>query len=218
LRVLSLIHQEDAPAGVFAEVTPGLEDASFALGNPPARDGYDAAIVFGGEVNVDEETANPWLREEKAFIGDLLARGTPLLGVCLGAQLVAEAAGGWVGPLEGGAEIGWRDVELTDAGDPVLGVMPARFRALEWHGYHAQLPPDATALARNESGLQAFRLDGRPVWGIQFHAEATGATLDAWIAQEPEPPPGFAGDNAAEIVRWNELGRRLCRAFLEQTG
>jgi GMP synthase-like glutamine amidotransferase len=215
LHVLGLIHQEDSPAGVFADIIDDLEIASFALGRPPSRDGYDAAIVFGGEVNVDEEGANPWLREEKAFIRGLIESGRPLLGVCLGAQLIAEAAGAHVGPLPGGPEIGWSEVERVGE-DPLLGELPVRFRALEWHGYHAELPPGAVALARNGAGLQAFRLAHEPVWGIQFHAEATAGTLAHWIAQEPDPPPGFAGGSSDEIERWNELGRRLCQAFLRE--
>src|SRR4051794_34860790 len=145
MRALSLIHQEDAAAGVFADVIPDLEEASFALGRPPARDPaeYDATVVFGGEVNVDEEAEHPWMSEEKAYIRDIVRAGRPVLGVCLGAQLLAEAAGGRVGPLPGGPEVGWRDVELVRRDDPVLGVMPPRFRALEWHGYHAELPPGA---------------------------------------------------------------------------
>jgi GMP synthase-like glutamine amidotransferase len=218
LHVLSILHQEDSPLGVFAGEIEHVEEASFALGRPAPRDDYDATIILGGEANVDQEAEHPWLRDEKAYIQDLLETGRPVLGVCLGAQLIAEAAGAPVGPLPGGPEIGWRDVELLDPDDPVLGVMPPRFRALEWHGYHAELPPGATALARNDAGLQAFRLDGTPVWGIQFHAEATGATLDDWIALEKETPAGFAGDNSAELARWNELGRRLCRAFLGEAG
>jgi GMP synthase-like glutamine amidotransferase len=212
MRVLALIHQEDAAAGVFADEIDTLDEASFALGRPPSRDDHDATIVFGGEVNVDEEDAHPWMREEKAFIADLVAEGRPVLGVCLGAQLLAEAAGARVGPLPDGPEIGWREVERV-ADDPVLGALPPRFLALEWHGYHSGLPPGAVELARNGVGLQAFRLGDRPAWGIQFHAEVTARDLDRWTADEDDPDPTLAG-TPLEIGRWNELGRRLCRAFL----
>jgi GMP synthase-like glutamine amidotransferase len=211
MRVLSLIHQDDAAAGVFAEVTDGLEEASFALGRPPARDGYDAALVFGGSMNVDED--HRWLAEEKVFLGDLIARDVPVLGVCLGAQLLAEAAGGPVSRLPQ-PEVGWHDVERL-ASDPVLDALPQRFRALEWHGYRFETPPGAIELARNGVGAQAFRMPERPVWGIQFHAEVTRSGLQKWIDDEDEPDPALGGTDQ-EIDRWNELGRGLCRAFLRE--
>jgi GMP synthase-like glutamine amidotransferase len=213
MRVLALIHQEDATSGVFAEVAADLEEASFALGRPPSVDDHDAVMVFGGSMNVDEEDEHPWLREEKEFIRNLVAAGIPVLGVCLGSQLLAEAAGGRVAKLPH-PEVGWHEVERT-ADDPVLDVMPPRFRALEWHGYQSDLPPGAVELARNEVGLQAFRLDDLPAWGIQFHAEVTAAGLAKWINDEDEPPAGLAAQSEREIARWNELGRRLCGAFLE---
>jgi GMP synthase-like glutamine amidotransferase len=211
LRVLSLIHQEDAAAGVFADVIDDLDEASFALGRPPSRDGYDATLVFGGEVNVDEEDQHPWMREEKRYIRELVDAGHPVLGVCLGSQLLAEAAGGHVGKLPR-PEVGWHDVELV-ADDPVLGVLPRRFRALEWHGYRFELPPGGIELARNHTGLQAFRLTDKPVYGIQFHAEASPTSVNKWISEEDDPDPTLA-DTPSELGRWNELGRELCRAFL----
>jgi GMP synthase (glutamine-hydrolysing) len=213
LRVLSLIHQEDAAAGVFADVIDDLDEASFALGRPPSGDGYDATIVFGGEVNVDEEDRHPWMREEKRYIRELVESGRPVLGVCLGSQLVAEAAGGRVEKLPQ-PEVGWHDVDVV-SDDPVLGALPRRFRALEWHGYRFEVPPGGVELARNDVGLQAFRLADRPVYGIQFHAEASARSLDKWIAEEDEPHPTLA-DSPREIGRWNELGRQLCRAFLRE--
>jgi GMP synthase-like glutamine amidotransferase len=213
MRVLSLIHQRDAATGVFADVIDDLEEASFALGEPPSRDGYDATIVFGGSMNVVEEDEHPWLREEKEFIRALVDNGHPVLGVCLGSQLLAEVAGATVDRLPR-AEIGWHDVELV-GNDPVLGVLPRRFSALEWHGYGSELPPGALELARSSAGLQAFRLDRQPAWGIQFHAEVTNRDLEKWIAEEDRPDPALAG-TPERIGAWNELGRSLCRAFLRE--
>jgi GMP synthase-like glutamine amidotransferase len=222
--VLSLIHQEDAAAGVFAEAAAAaghtLEEASYALGRPPLRPlgEYGAVIVFGGEVNVDQEEANPWMTDEKAAIKGLIESGRPVLGVCLGSQLLAEAAGANVGPMPGDPEVGWHEVERV-ADDPVLGVLPQRFLALEWHGYHAELPPGAVELARNAVGLQAFRLGGRPAWGIQFHAEATSETLARWIDDETDGKvdlEALAAESRRRIGRWNEQGKRLCGAFLEE--
>jgi GMP synthase-like glutamine amidotransferase len=215
LRVLSLIHQEDAAAGVFADVIDDLDEASFALGRPPSHDGYDATLVFGGEVNVDQEDRHPWMREEKRYIRELVDAGRPVLGVCLGSQLVAEAAGGRVGKLPR-PEVGWHDVELV-GDDRVLGALPRRFRALEWHGYHVELPPGGVELARNDVCSQAFRLADKPVYGIQFHAEVSARDLNRWIADEDDPDPALAG-TPQEIGRWNVLGRELCRAFLREAG
>jgi GMP synthase-like glutamine amidotransferase len=226
MRVLSLIHQYDAPLGVFAGAIKAagaqLEEASFALDRPPARppSDYDATIVLGGAVNVDEADRNPWMDGEKALVRELVERRLPVLGVCLGAQLLAEAAGAEVGPLAGGPEIGWHEVDLLPDGarDPVLGTLPPRFLAFEWHGYGAGLAPGAVELARNSSGLQAFSLGDRPAWGIQFHAEVDRETVDGWIDRDPDDvdPQALKAQSARELPRWNELGRKLCEAFLAE--
>ena len=111
----------------------------------------------------------------------LLDRGVPLLGVCLGSQLLAEAAGA---PARRASEpeIGWHEVEVTGGGsrDPLLGPLAPRFEAFQWHSYECPLPPGATALARSDMCLQAYRI-GDSAWGIQFHAEVTRADAEAWI-------------------------------------
>src|SRR6266496_4741819 len=93
--------------------------------------------------------------------------------LCLGVQLLARAAHSWVGPLAE-PEIGWYEVELTAAGgaDPVLGGLPERFEAFQWHYYTYGIPGGAQELARSERCTQAFRL-GERVWGVQFHPEVT---------------------------------------------
>src|SRR5690242_3068770 len=164
MHVLSLIHEADAPTGVFADVIAGagaeLEEASIALGTRPSRPPaeYDAVLVMGGGMHVDQADEHPWLGEAKALIGNLIEARVPLLGVCLGSQLVAEAAGAEVGPLPGGPEIGWHEVELTSAAehDPVMSALPSRFSAFQWHSYGAfTAPPDSATLAANSAGLQA---------------------------------------------------------------
>ena len=95
MRVLSIVHHDNARAGVFGEVLgTELIEWNPSLGDsPPPLDGFEAVMVFGGAMHVDQEAAHPWLRSEKELIGRHLEQGTPLLGVCLGAQLVAEVAG-----------------------------------------------------------------------------------------------------------------------------
>lgn len=185
---------------------------------------YDAVMVFGGAMHADQEDLHPWLREEKRLLRDLLERGAPVLGVCLGAQLLAEAAGA-TARRAGRPEIGWREVEVTAEGaaDPLLAPLAPRFEAFQWHSYEFTLPPGATALARSDVCLQAYRVD-RFAWGIQFHAEVTAADAGAWIddyrsdedAVRAGVDPKLLRDRTrAAIAGWNALGRALCERFLD---
>jgi GMP synthase (glutamine-hydrolysing) len=165
-------------------------------------------MIFGGEANVDED--HEWLRREKAWLAGLLEDGTPLLGVCLGAQLIAEVAGAAVRRLPQ-PEVGWHTVY----GDGDL--LPDSFLAYEFHRYgFAHAPAGATELAHNDAGCQAFRLGN--ALAIQFHAEVDEATALGWIR---DYGPGVGADvgrvteeTKDEIARWNELGRGLCERWL----
>lgn len=218
MEVLSVVHSERAGTELFASVVAAaghrLVEWNFAERGVPAA--VDAVLVFGGSMHPDQESQHPWMTDELAWLRGLIAGGVPTLGICLGSQLLARAAGAWVGPLPE-PEIGWSEVELTDAGlaDPVLAALPARFDALEWHKYHHGLPDDAVELARNSSCLQAFRL-GDACWGVQFHPEVTEPQLARWIDEDGEP---YGRDRLQAMTHerigtWNELGRRLCTAFL----
>jgi GMP synthase (glutamine-hydrolysing) len=220
---LSIVHGEDARTELFAplfvEAGHRLDEWSFGWGTPPPQplDSYDAVLVFGGAMHVDHEDAHPWLREEASWLRGLVRASTPTLGICLGSQLLAQAAGASVGPLAE-PEIGWYEVELTEAGgaDPVLSSLPHRFDALQWHHYGHGLPEGAVELARNDASLQAFRL-GETCWGVQFHPEVTEPQLGRWIADASDPPPDperLRHETRTRIGAWNDLGRRLCRSFL----
>jgi GMP synthase (glutamine-hydrolysing) len=227
MRVLSITHQANAGAGAFGE-TPGAELVGWTplSGEPPPLDEIDAVMVFGGEMHVDQEHLHPWLRGEKELIRALLERDMPLLGVCLGSQLLAEAAG--ARPQRAAApEIGWRRIEVTEEGraDPVIGPIAPSFEVFEWHSYEAPLPPDGVALARNEACLQAFRVNGRSAWGVQFHAEVTAADLGSWLDGWHEDadavgtglnPDAVRSDSERLIGAQNELGRGLAERFLAQ--
>jgi GMP synthase-like glutamine amidotransferase len=229
VRVLAIIHQSDAGLGVFADAI----DAAGAridewyparqANPPPELRGYGAVITLGGAMHADQEREHPWLRSEKELLGRLLDAGTPLLGVCLGGQLLAEAAGADV-RRAGAPEIGWYDVHKSRAADDdsLLGPLPPRFRALEWHSYEFSLPPGATALARSECCLQAFRI-GDAAWGIQFHAEVAPADLESWIDDYRSDPDAIASGLDPHALRaevreaiagWNEFGRDLVRRFM----
>jgi GMP synthase-like glutamine amidotransferase len=177
VRVLSVVHELDAGAGVFGDF-----DTWVPSSGPPPEDGFDALMIFGGSMHVDQNDGHPWLTAEKRFIREQLERGTPILGVCLGSQLLAEAAG--AAPFRmPEPEIGWYDVEITEAGaaDPVLGPLAPSVELFEWHHYAAPLPPGAVELARTPTSVQAFRIEGRPAWGLQFHAEVTHENLMSWL-------------------------------------
>jgi len=227
--VLSLVHQAGAGSGVFLDAVRErgyeLDERCVPEGDEaPAPDPYAAVLIFGGSANVDEEDRRPWLRTERDLLERALALDKPVLGVCLGAQQLALAAGGRVWPNES-FEIGWLTVHATPeaATDAVLGPLPGRLHACEWHGYGFDLPPRGVPLFRNERGLQAFRL-GQRQWGIQFHAEVRRSTLEGWMRGDDgrREAVGAGVDLAAlraetdaRIEEWNELGRGLCRRFLD---
>ena len=150
----------------------------------------------------------------------LLEDGKPMFGVCLGAQLIAHAAGAEVMRAPE-PEVGWIPVELTEAGreDPVTETLPERFEAFQWHHYTHVLPPGAEELARSATCTQAFRLG--KAWGVQFHPEIHASQVESWLADAPSdaPDPELLRTETRERIRsWNELGRELCGAFLAVAG
>ena len=225
MNVLAVIHGDKVRSGVFGEGVAAaghqLEEWSLAWDTPLPRplDDYGAVLVFGGAMHADQDDRHPWLRQENLFLQRLLDRHVPVLGVCLGAQMLAKAASAPVAPLSE-PEIGWFEVELTEEGrdDPVLGSLPPRFEAFQWHFYTHGLPAGAVELARSRVCTQAFRL-GEFAWGVQFHPEVTAEQIDSWIVEDADELPVSSEDFAAETERriagWNELGRTLCANFLE---
>ena len=231
MRILSVTHGSSVPGGVFEDAVHAagheLERWSVpAGGTPEPAASYDAVMVFGGSMHPDQDERFHWLAREEEFLRDVLDEGVPALGVCLGAQMLARAAGAWVAPAAA-PEIGWFDVELTPAGreDPVLGVLPERTRAFQWHSYTFGIPRDGVELAWSAVSTQAYRVGS--AWGIQFHAEVTLPMVEAWVAKEedelPVPAAAFLDETKAHIAAWNEQGRALCSRFLrvaanERTG
>jgi GMP synthase (glutamine-hydrolysing) len=226
MRVLSVVHQEDAATGVFADAVAERDGelTEWVITNGPPPDGrpddYDAVLIFGGAMHVDQEENHPWLRDEDELIRDLAARDVPMLGVCLGAQLIAKALGARVGAMPT-SQIGWFDVEQTPeaAGDPVFEKLPRRFSSFQWHSYAFELPPNALPLARDPACLQAYRA-GESAWGIQFHAEVTKESVEDWFrsSKPPDAPldlPALQRETQEKISAWNDLGKRLCGAFLD---
>jgi GMP synthase (glutamine-hydrolysing) len=220
VRILSLTHGPLVRAELFGDVVRegGHELVEWEIvsqGRPPAN-AFDAVLVFGGDMNVGEELEHPWLHDEYELLRGWVASGTPVLGVCLGAQTLAHALGGRVErapePL-----VGFYETELTDAGvaDPVLGAAPRRFEALNVNAFAFEVPPGATELARGPAP-QAFRA-GDGAWGVQFHPEVRRDQVVRWWREDealPKPLEELERELDEKISGWQELGRRLCRAFL----
>ncbi len=225
MRVLSATHGPTVPGGVFDEA---VEVGGHTLerwsvpdgGSPDPAASYDAVMAFGGSMHPDQDDRFAWLEREEEFLREVLAAEVPVLGVCLGAQMLARAAGAAVGPARA-PEIGWLDVSLTEAGaaDPVLGMFPPTATVFQWHHYTFEIAPGAVELARSEICSQAFRL-AQPAWGIQFHAEVTLPMVSAWTEEDPDelpmPPDELQADSERLIAESNEQGRALAEAFLRE--
>ncbi|HSS43352.1 MAG TPA: hypothetical protein VLK37_12480 [Solirubrobacterales bacterium] len=233
MRVLAIVHQRDAGPGVFAKAIGDaggtLDEWTLAERPQPPSDplGYDAVLVLGGAMNVDEGERHGWIAEEEALLRELLARGVPLLGLCLGGQLLAAAAG--AAPRRAPRpEIGWHQVEVTAEGedDPLLGPLAPNFEAFQWHSYEFPLPPGAVPLARSEVCLQAARI-GQRAWALQFHPEVSRADALHWVEDYRSDPdairigvdPAVLGpETEAKLAGFNELGHGLCRRWLSVVG
>ena len=179
MRVLSVVHELDAGVRACSVTFPTWVPS--AQPPPDVRD-VDALMVFGGSMHVDQNDEHRWLGPEKEFIRDALERGVPILGVCLGSQLLAEAAGARPHRTD---RAGDRLVRHRDHGGgrgrPLLAPLAPSVELFEWHHYAAPLPPGAVELARTPACVQAFRIEGKPAWGLQFHAEVTRENLFGWL-------------------------------------
>jgi GMP synthase (glutamine-hydrolysing) len=231
MRALAIVHQPDAGPGVFAEALrdAGVELDTWSIGRPgegPPREiaDYDAILTFGGAMHADQENRHPWLRFEKDFLAAMLEDRMPVLAVCLGCQLLAEAAGGSARRARE-PEMGWHPIELTEEGgsDPLLAALAPEFESFQWHSYEAVPPADAVTLARSAVCPQAYRI-GERAWGIQFHAEVTAADAEHWIDDYRSDedavrigldPEALRAETREKIAAWNQLGRELCLRFLD---
>jgi GMP synthase (glutamine-hydrolysing) len=192
--------------GVAVEVT------RVDRGEPVPRELGDAGglVVLGGAMGVYEADQHPHLRDELRLIEAALRAGAPVLGICLGSQLLAAALGARVAPAPA-KEIGWFAVtpKPAAASDRLFGPLPASFVALHWHGDVFELPGGATSLASSAmTKHQAFRY-GDHAYGILFHVEATPLEVQAMVDASRDELEG-AGVNAEELLA--ETGRRAAPA------
>ncbi|MHB8836492.1 MAG: type 1 glutamine amidotransferase [Candidatus Methylomirabilia bacterium] len=219
MRTLVIMHVENEGPGVFGELLQAagaeVRVARLHLGDAlPEPGALDAVLSLGGPMNVYEEERYPFLRDETRFLRAAVDRDLPVLGICLGAQMLAKAAGAPV-TKNHVEEVGWGTVRLTFAGqaDPLFRGLPATLPVFQWHGDTFGVPEGGALLATGDvCRNQAFRF--RRSYGLQFHLEADRALLATW----------FAGKEAgSDILRRcdelaPEVGRRartLLANFLE---
>ncbi len=169
---------------------------------------FAGLLVMGGPMSVNDEADYPWLKAEDRLLKQALADDFPTLGICLGSQLIAKAAGATVrrGPRK---EIGWYPARLTAAArhDRLFRELPEAVEVFQWHGEYFDTPPGAVNLASSELyQCQAFSI-GRNVYGLLFHLEVTGPMVSEWVATFKEELDGVKEYIRPEAIL-EELPRR----------
>lgn len=165
--------------------------------DPPNPADFDALIVMGGPMNVAEEDRYPFLIPEKTMIRRALELGKPYLGVCLGAQLLADALGAAVYAMDG-KEIGFYELPLTEAAstDPLLYGLERKITVFQWHGQTFDVPSEAELIVTgNDLAVnQGFRAG--KAWGLQFHPEVDGTMIGQWASEHlAETPDAYVQEN-----------------------
>ena len=216
MKVHSLEHQSYEGPGRIADWARArghtlTRTALYAGELPPPPEDFDLLVVMGGSMNIYQHRDHPWLAGEKRFLAEVLAAGKPVLGICLGAQLLADALGGKVFQ-NAEKEIGWWPVRVFDRSAP-FATFPETLTVMHWHGDTFSLPPGARAVAESAGCAQQAFVQGDRVVGLQFHleqgpvnvaeladacaAELTPARYVQTRAQLAELQPGFAETDAA---------------------
>lgn len=224
--VLVVEHVSEEPPGLIAEelsrAGAAVKVARVHRGDPVPRTavGLAGVVVMGGPMGIGDIGSLAHLRDELALLESALSRTVPVLGICLGSQILARALGGRVaaGPRP---EIGWAPLELSPAAalDPILRGVPSSFVALHWHGDVFDLPPGAVHLARSApTENQAFRA-GR-AFGLLFHLEASPAQVGAMaesfggeLAAAGVEPRSLLADTERFAAEAQRLGRQVFGRF-----
>jgi GMP synthase-like glutamine amidotransferase len=220
MRALVVMHVDNEGPALFGELLAGsganVHVVRLHRGDRlPAPGEVDVVLSMGGPMNVYEEQAYPFLRDEDRFLRQAAERSLPVLGICLGAQLIAKAAGAKV--LKNRVkEVGWYTVSLTPEGvrDPLFRELPPSLTVLQWHEDTFEIPQGGTLLATGKDCRnQAFRVGSS--WGLQFHLEVNRPLLKEWFAGAPASRVILHRHDELipEIGRW---ARNLFVNFLDQ--
>ncbi|QYK40445.1 MAG: type 1 glutamine amidotransferase [Paracoccaceae bacterium] len=209
--------------GVALHEAGALIDIHRPFLGQPLPETVDALIVFGGEQSAMDDAAHPYLPALAALMARTARAGLPVLGICLGAQVLARGMGA-TNILGAAPEFGWCDVTRTGADDPLLSSLPDRFPIFQWHSDTFTLPPGCVHLAGSPAAaVQAFRAGPR-AWATQFHFEASRAVVADWARRFPQAvdrlDPAFRADMPAralaEGAAADAAGLTLARAFVAQ--
>lgn len=196
----------------------GRETETVELGKkdklPRSFLGIDGIIILGGPMNVYEEEKYPFLKDEDVFLKKAINAGIPILGICLGAQLIAKAAGAKVKKAQQ-KEIGWYNVNLTADGkaDPLFKNSDNELKVFQWHEDTFEIPENAVLLATSKSCRnQAFRL-GKNTYGLQFHIEVTADMIESWSKEYSAKNNQMVRDYYKSKGKFNRRANRMYLNF-----
>ncbi len=213
-RLLVLQHLEMEGPGLFEQFAKerNFKIEIIRLDNknalPQTKNG-DLILIMGGPMGIKDIGSEryPWLKLERDFIKKELENERPIIGVCLGAQLLASAAGGDVEILKYGSppkalpEIGWSQILLDKSNKDFKPLFEEPFHVLHWHGDRILLPNKAVLIASSERCKEQFFRIGKFAYGLQFHIETTGGMINNWIKEDKEFVLKGLGSNGQEILK-----------------
>jgi len=227
-RVLVLQHLEIEGPGLFEQFAKerNLKIEIIRLDNknalPQTKNG-DLILIMGGPMGVKDIGSEryPWLKLERDFIKQELENERPIVGVCLGAQLLASAAGGDVEILKYGSppkalpEIGWSQIFIDKSNNVFNSLFEYPFHVLHWHGDRILLPNKAVLIASSERCKEQFFRIGNFAYGLQFHIETTGGMINNWIKEDKEFVLKGLGLNGQETLK-EENKKYIDKTFLKR--
>jgi len=220
LRLLAIENARGEHLGYFEELAErmGISVSYRRLWKGDSLEGalsHDFIVILGGPMSVNDTAEYPYLREEVELIRKALSSGKKLLGICLGAQLMAKALNSKVFPGDV-KEIGWYPVELTEEAreDEIFSRFPQSFEVFQWHGETFDLPPGTVHIAQSQFyPNQAFRI-GKS-YALQFHFEVTAEMVKDWSREVPELRGEILSNLEEKIERLNKLAELFFEKWIE---